>query len=118
MARGRVRMTPVRARPWSRSPGRCASIGTAASSPLRRTGAACGGSPPEYHLLRRRPQAAPTVPAMICVELAFTADPRRLRARPAHRQRLAQLNHDGVLLAAGQAGWEVRVELPYRLGKA
>ena len=56
---------------------------------------------PEYHLLQRRPQAAPTVPGMICVELAFTADPRRLRARPAHRQRLAQLHHDGVLFAAG-----------------
>ena len=38
---------------------------------------------------------------MMCVELAFTADPQRLQARPAHRQRLAQLHHDGVLIAAG-----------------
>lgn len=38
---------------------------------------------------------------MMCVELAFTAEPRRLQARPAHRQRLAQLHDNGVLLAAG-----------------
>jgi uncharacterized protein len=38
---------------------------------------------------------------MMCVELAFTADPQRLQARPAHRWRLTKLHHDGVLLAAG-----------------
>jgi uncharacterized protein YciI len=38
---------------------------------------------------------------MICIELAFTDDPRRLQARPAHRQRLAQLDREGVLFAAG-----------------
>jgi uncharacterized protein len=38
---------------------------------------------------------------MMCVELSFTIDPRRLQARPAHRRRLAQLHQDGVLVAAG-----------------
>jgi uncharacterized protein YciI len=38
---------------------------------------------------------------MICVELAFTDDPRRLRARAAHRQRLAELRRRGLLFAAG-----------------
>jgi uncharacterized protein len=38
---------------------------------------------------------------MMCVELSFTADPRRLQARPAHRRRLAQLRQDGVVVAAG-----------------
>jgi uncharacterized protein len=38
---------------------------------------------------------------MICVELAFTTDPRRLEARTAHRQRLAGLHQRGVLAAAG-----------------
>jgi uncharacterized protein len=39
--------------------------------------------------------------AMMCVELSFTSDPRRLQARPAHRRRLAKLHQDGFLLAAG-----------------
>jgi uncharacterized protein YciI len=38
---------------------------------------------------------------MVCVELAFTDDPRRLKARTAHRQRLAELHQRGVLAAAG-----------------
>jgi hypothetical protein len=38
---------------------------------------------------------------MVCVELAFTDDPRRLAARPAHRQRLAELHERGALAAAG-----------------
>jgi uncharacterized protein len=38
---------------------------------------------------------------MMCVELSFTSDPRRLQARSAHRRRLAQLCQDGVLVAAG-----------------
>jgi uncharacterized protein len=38
---------------------------------------------------------------MVCVELAFTNDPRRLAARTAHRQRLAELHQRGVLAAAG-----------------
>ena len=38
---------------------------------------------------------------MICIELAFTDDPARLTARPAHRQRLADLEANGLLLAAG-----------------
>lgn len=35
------------------------------------------------------------------VELGFDDDPRRLAARPAHRQRLAELHTQGRLLAAG-----------------
>ena len=42
-----------------------------------------------------------TVGVMVCIELAFTDDPRRLRARTAHRQRLAELHQHGVLAAAG-----------------
>lgn len=38
---------------------------------------------------------------MICVELAFTADPQRLAARPAHHERTAALHRDGTLVAAG-----------------
>ena len=38
---------------------------------------------------------------MVCVELSFTDDTRRLEARPAHRQRLAKLHEQGGLLAAG-----------------
>lgn len=38
---------------------------------------------------------------MICIELSFTDDPARLAARPAHRQRLADLHARGLLLAAG-----------------
>ncbi|MCO1659472.1 YciI family protein [Pseudonocardia humida] len=38
---------------------------------------------------------------MICIELAFTPDPARLAARPAHRRRLADLHARGVLVAAG-----------------
>jgi uncharacterized protein len=38
---------------------------------------------------------------MICVELTFSDDPRRLQARPAHRQRLEHLHQGGALLAAG-----------------
>jgi len=41
---------------------------------------------------------------MVCVELAFADDPRRLRARPAHRRRLAELHQRGELAAAGP--WE------------
>jgi uncharacterized protein YciI len=35
------------------------------------------------------------------VELTLTDDPARLAARPAHRQRLAQLHADGVLVMSG-----------------
>jgi uncharacterized protein YciI len=35
------------------------------------------------------------------IELAFDANPERLAARPAHRQRLQRLHADGVLYAAG-----------------
>jgi uncharacterized protein len=41
------------------------------------------------------------VAVMVCVELAFTDDPRRLEARAAHRQRLTELHQRGVLAAAG-----------------
>ena len=41
---------------------------------------------------------------LIAVELDFTDDPRRLDARPDHRNRLAELHATGTLLAAGP--WE------------
>lgn len=41
---------------------------------------------------------------MICIELSFTDDPARLAARPAHRQRLVDMQARGLLLAAGPWG--------------
>jgi uncharacterized protein len=41
---------------------------------------------------------------MFVLELSFDDDSRRLAARPAHRQRLADLYAEGRLLAAGP--WE------------
>ncbi|MEV4060231.1 YciI family protein [Nonomuraea dietziae] len=38
---------------------------------------------------------------MVILELAFTATPERLAARPAHRSFLARLHEEGRLLAAG-----------------
>ncbi|MFF5491905.1 YciI family protein [Streptomyces aquilus] len=38
---------------------------------------------------------------VLVVELAFTAAPQRLAARPAHRAALARLHGEGKLLAAG-----------------
>lgn len=38
---------------------------------------------------------------MYVLELAFDDDERRLAARPAHRERLARLHAEGVLMAAG-----------------
>jgi uncharacterized protein len=38
---------------------------------------------------------------MLIVELAFTASPERLAARPAHRELLSRLHEDGRLVAAG-----------------
>jgi hypothetical protein len=38
---------------------------------------------------------------MICVELAFDGDPRRLRMRPQHRRRLERLHAEGALSGAG-----------------
>ncbi|HEX6358550.1 YciI family protein [Actinophytocola sp.] len=38
---------------------------------------------------------------MIVLELAFDDDPRRLEARPAHRERLAELHANGTLVLAG-----------------
>lgn len=38
---------------------------------------------------------------MFVLELSFDDDQRRLAARPAHRERLAQLDADGVLVMAG-----------------
>ncbi|GAA3826478.1 hypothetical protein GCM10022226_54000 [Sphaerisporangium flaviroseum] len=39
--------------------------------------------------------------AMYVVELEFTSDPRRLAARPAHRERLLAWHREGVLVMAG-----------------
>lgn len=41
---------------------------------------------------------------MYVLELAFSDDPRRLEARPAHRERLAQLHAEGRLVMSGP--WE------------
>ena len=38
---------------------------------------------------------------MFVLELALTADPRRLAARPAHRERLARLHEQGLVVMAG-----------------
>lgn len=38
---------------------------------------------------------------MIVLELAFDDTPQRLAARPAHRQRLAELHASGALVMAG-----------------
>ena len=38
---------------------------------------------------------------MIVLELAFDDDPRRLAARPAHRERLAALKKEGTVVMAG-----------------
>ncbi|MDF4249035.1 YciI family protein [Streptomyces sp. WMMB303] len=38
---------------------------------------------------------------MLILELAFTDDPERLAARPAHRKQLADLHAQGKLVAAG-----------------
>lgn len=38
---------------------------------------------------------------MLILELAFTPDPERLAARPAHRDRLTRLHAEGRLVAAG-----------------
>jgi uncharacterized protein len=38
---------------------------------------------------------------MLIVELSFTGRPERLAARPAHRQCLARLHADGLLIGAG-----------------
>jgi hypothetical protein len=38
---------------------------------------------------------------MFVLELTFDEDPRRLAARPAHRQRLAELHAQGRLVMAG-----------------
>lgn len=38
---------------------------------------------------------------MFVVELALADDPRRLAARPAHRERLARLHEQGLVVMAG-----------------
>jgi uncharacterized protein YciI len=38
---------------------------------------------------------------MYVIELSFDGDPRRLNARPAHRERVARLHAEGKLVAAG-----------------
>jgi uncharacterized protein len=55
---------------------------------------------------------------MICVELAFTGDPRRLEARAAHRQRLAGLHERGALAAAGPWDDDSGALLIFSIGQA
>lgn len=54
---------------------------------------------------------------MTCIELAFTDDPRRLDARAAHRQRLAELHERGDLLAAGPWDDDSGALLIFRFGE-
>lgn len=55
---------------------------------------------------------------MVCVELAFTSDPRRLAARAAHRQRLTELHQRGVLALAGPWQDDSGALLVFRLDEA
>jgi uncharacterized protein len=55
---------------------------------------------------------------MVCVELAFSDDARRLQARPAHRERLAELHRRGVLAAAGPWDDDSGALLIFRLDEA
>jgi uncharacterized protein YciI len=54
------------------------------------------------------------VTAMYVIELAFTDDQRRLAARPAHRERLARLHKEGVLVLAGPWGDDSGAMLIFR----
>ena len=51
--------------------------------------------------MQRGASAVPQARGMYVVELSFGPDSRRLAARPAHRERLAQLHADGQLVMAG-----------------
>jgi len=52
------------------------------------------------------------------LELSFSDDERRLAARPAHRERLAQLYADGLLLMAGPLGDDSGALLIFRADRA
>lgn len=55
---------------------------------------------------------------MICVELAFSDDPGRLEARPAHRQLLNEWHERGDLLLAGPWADDSGALLLFRLDRA
>lgn len=55
---------------------------------------------------------------MVVVELSFGEDERRLAARSAHRERLQQLQADGVLVLAGPWRDESGAMLVYRCDRA
>jgi uncharacterized protein len=54
---------------------------------------------------------------MICVELGFAGDPRRLAARAAHRQQLEELHQREALLAAGPWSDDSGALLIFRLAE-
>lgn len=54
---------------------------------------------------------------MYVLELTFDDDPRRLAARPAHRDRLAALHERGLLLAAGPWRDDSGAMLVFRAGE-
>lgn len=55
---------------------------------------------------------------MFAIELSFTDDPRRLAARPAHRERLAQLHAEGTLVLAGPWSDDSGALLVFRVDRA
>jgi uncharacterized protein YciI len=54
-----------------------------------------------YPVIQRPAAARPYGAGMWIVELRFTDAPERLAARPAHRERLAELHRAGVVRMAG-----------------
>lgn len=54
-----------------------------------------------YRLILNSSPSDRIVRRMMILELAFTASPERLAARPAHRSFLTRLHEEGRLLAAG-----------------
>ncbi|MDH6550897.1 YciI family protein [Streptomyces sp. SAI-041] len=55
---------------------------------------------------------------MLVVELAFTAAPERLDARPAHREALGRLHAEGKLFAAGPWADDRGAMLVFAVGRA
>ena len=55
---------------------------------------------------------------MIVLELAFDDSPARLAARPAHRQRLAELHASGALVMAGPWADDSGALLVFDAGRA
>lgn len=71
-----------------------------------------------YRLILKSSSSDRTVGRMMILELAFTAAPERLAARPAHRSFLARLHEEGRLLAAGPWGDESGALLVFDVERA